>query len=335
MSTAVVSYVINDGPRPVSPETRAKVEKAIEELGYYPNELARSLKLQKSRTIGLIIPNVNNPVYGEIARSMERVCMEEEYLVLLCNSGRDPQHEKKCVRMLRAKRVDGVVIMPNHAPMELVRVLEQARIPTIVLEHDLPGVHCIAADDLHGGRLATQHLIELRHRRIGLIRREPSGATSSERLVGYRQALESAGIAFDPSLVVVSEAGQEAGYLAMQQLLALSAPPTAVFTHNDVLALGAMHAIRTAGLSIPEDISVVGYDDTAGSAYLNPPLTTVNYPKAEMGYQAAYGILQLARDGGDVPAQTITLPTELVVRSSTAPLDHSSGSSFGGKGVNV
>lgn len=328
MSTAVVSYVINDGPRPVSPETRAKVEKAVEELGYYPSELARSLKLQKSLTIGLIIPNVNNPVYGEIARSMERVCMEKGYLVLLCNSGRDPQHERKCVHMLRAKQVDGVVIMPSHTPVELAQFLEQAHIPTIVLEHDLPEIHCIAADDLHGGRVATQHLIELGHRRIGLIRREPSGATSSQRLVGYRQALESAGIAFDPSLVVETEAGQEAGYLAMQRLLALSEPPTAVFTHNDVLALGAMLAIRAARLSIPEDISVVGYDDTAGSAYLNPPLTTVNYPKAEMGRQAAHRILRLAQDEGDLPARTIILPTELVVRDSTAPPARSVSSSL-------
>lgn len=325
VSTAVVSYVVNDGPRPVSPETRAKVEQAIEELGYYPNEIARSLKLQRSQTIGLIVPNVNNPVYSEVVHSMECICIEEGYLVLLCNSGRDPQREERYVHMLRAKKVDGVVIMPSHRPMRLVEILKRSHVPVIVLEHDLPDTHCIAADDLQGGRLATEHLIELGHRRIGLIRREPSSATSSQRLVGYRQALEAAGIPYDPSLVVETQAGHEAGYQAMQHLLALPEPPTAVFTHNDVLALGAMHAIRAAGLSIPDDISVVGYDNTVSCAYLNPPLTTVNYPKAEMGRQAALEILQLAQGRDDLQTRTIILPTELVVRHSTAPPPSSTG----------
>ncbi len=319
VSVAVVSYVMNDGPRPVSPETRARVEKAIEELGYYPNELARSLRLQQTSTIGLIIPNLTNAVYAEIARSMEGVCTHEGYLVLLGDSGRDPVWEKKLVHMLRAKQVDGVVMIPSHNPLELVQPLQQARIPAVILEHDLPGQYCIAVDDLRGGWLGTQHLLSLGHRRIGLIRRTPSSATSSQRFTGYRQALEAAGLAFDPRLVVECGPGQEAGYQAMRQLLALSEPPTAVFTHNDVLALGAMHAIRSAGLEIPGDISVVGYDDTTSSAYLGPPLTTVKFPTDEMGRRAAEMILRLAQHKDELPPRTLTLPVKLMVRASTGP----------------
>jgi DNA-binding LacI/PurR family transcriptional regulator len=319
VSVAVVSYVINDGPRPVSPQTRAKVERAIEELGYYPNELARSLRLQQSSTIGLIIPNLTNPVYAEIARSMEGVCTQEGYLVLLGDSGRDPVREKKLVQMLRAKQVDGVVMIPNQNPMELVGLLQQARIPSVILEHELPGQHCITIDDLEGGRLGTRHLLSLGHRRIGLIRRTPSSASSSQRFTGYCQALEEAGVGFNPDLVIESGPGQEAGSLSMQRLLALSQPPTAVFTHNDVLALGAMHAIRSAGLQIPDDISVVGYDDTAPTAYLGPPLTTVRFPKEEMGRRAGEMILRLAQHQDELPPRTFTLPVKLLVRASTAP----------------
>lgn len=318
VSVAVVSYVINNGPRPVALTTRAKVESAIAELGYYPNELARSLRLRQSSTVGLLIPNVTNPVYAEIARSMESICMQEEYLVLLCNSGRDPVQEKRCVQLLRAKQVDGVVMIPNQEPLELIWPLQQAGIPTVVLEHDLPEVHCIALDDLQGGRIGTEHLLSLGHRRIAFIKRPSSSATSAQRVTGYRQALEEAGLAFDPALVIESEAGQMGGYQAMQLLLALAEPPTAVFTHNDVLALGAMHAIRQAGLAIPGDMSVIGYDDIASSAYLAPPLTTVKFPKEAMGCRAAEIILQLARAKQNLPPRALRLSPELIVRDSTA-----------------
>jgi DNA-binding LacI/PurR family transcriptional regulator len=304
----------------VSAKTRAKVQKAIEELGYYPNELARSLSRRKSATIGLITPSLTNPVYAEIAASLESVCSTEGYLVLLCATGRDRRKEREFARILRSKQADGVVMIPTGSTKKALKPLRQALIPTVVLEHDHPDTHCIVIDDLRGGRLATQYLLELGHRRIGLIKREPSSALSYLRAVGYRKALEEAGIDPDPTLVIESKAGLAGGYASMQQMLALPNPPTAVFTHNDVLATGAMRAVQDAGLVVPDDISVVGYDDTASSAYLNPPLTTVKFPVAEMGRRAGQIILELARQEGDVPAQTLTLPVELIVRASTAPL---------------
>jgi DNA-binding LacI/PurR family transcriptional regulator len=260
-----------------------------------------------------------NPVFAEIAHEMESACRKEGFLLLLCNSDREHAREEHFVQMLRAKQVDGVVITPHDDPVNLIQPLVQARIPVVVLEHDLPDVQCIAIDELQGGRIATEYLIELGHRRIALLKRTPSSALSRERFMGYQQALATAGIPYDPQLVLECAAGQRAGAQAMQQVLALAEPPTAVFTHNDVLAMGALHAIRQAGLTVPGDISIVGYDDITSAAYFSPPLTTVRTPKAELGALAGRTILELVRQKNALPTQTVTLPVELVVRASTAP----------------
>ena len=320
VSVAVVSYVVNDGPRPVSPETKLKVERAIQELGYYPNELARSLSRKQTAIIGLIIPSLVNPVYAEIADSLAHYCAAEGYRVILGSSGRDHQNELDLAKSLRAKRVDGVVMIPSASPEEILEPLQNAQIPTVVLEHAIPDTYCIAINDLQGGQLATQHLLSLGHRRIGMIRREPSSALSHLRYAAFRDTLEAAQILLDPELVVECGAGQASGYASMQKLLALSQPPSAVFAHNDVLAVGAISAIYHAGLTVPHNISIVGYDDTIHAAYFNPPLTTIKLPIAEMGRVAAKTILDLVKGDHSLSPQTTTLPVELIVRASTAPL---------------
>ncbi len=255
-------------------------------------------------------------------RELERVCTQQGMLVVLCNSERAEDRERRFVRTLRSKQVDGVVITPHGEALPLLEPLLAAHIPVVVLEHSLPGLHCIVIDELEGGRLATEHLIDLGHRRIGLIRRNPTRAMSWQRHDGYRLALENGGIAYDPSLVVHCGSSQAEGYAAMQQLLALDKRPTAVFVHNDILAMGAMRAIYDAGLSIPGDMSLVGYDDIASAAYLSPPLTTVRIPKVEMGTLAGQTIMQLAQAGPELPPdlvpRTVTLSVELILRCSTA-----------------
>jgi DNA-binding LacI/PurR family transcriptional regulator len=223
--------------------------------------------------------------------------------------------------MFRAKQVDGVIIQPvTLDPLETIEPLRQARIPVVLLQHNQPGVPCVVLTDVQGGQLATQHLLDLGHRRIGLIKgRLPSAARADERVTGYCQALQAAGIEPDPVLVIESDVNQNAGYETMQVLLALSEPPTAVFTHNDVLAVGAMHAIRAAGLSIPEDISVVGYDDTSGSAHLAPPLTTIRFSRKEMGRLAATILFRAIEQAEDYEPHTVKVPVELMVRASTGP----------------
>jgi LacI family transcriptional regulator len=321
VSVAVVSYVVNAGSRPVAPATRVKVEKAIEELGYYPNEIARGLVLQQSLTIGLITPDYTNPVYGEEAEAIQEVCRPNGYLMLFVYSGNSVDRERELVKMFRAKMVDGVIIQPvSSDPIETIKPLKQAGIPVVLLQYDCDEVPCVVLADVHGGQLATQHLLDLGHRRIGFIKgRLPSAARAEERLIGYRQALQNAGIAYDPALIITSDVTQDAGFQAMQQLLALLQPPTAVFCHNDALAVGAMHAVYAAGLSIPGDISVVGYDDTASSAHLVPPLTTVRFSRKEMGRQAAAILFRKIEQNGNDEAYTIELPVELMVRNSTGP----------------
>lgn len=319
VSVAVVSYVVNDGPRPVSPETRLRVERAIEELGYYPNELARSLSRKQTAIIGLIIPSLLNPVYAEIADSLTRYCAVEGYRVILGSSGRHHQTEVEFAKSLRSKRVDGVIMIPSESPEEILKPLQHAHIPTVVLEHELTNTHCVAIDDWQGGLLATQHLLSLGHRRIGMIRRKPTSALSHLRYVAFQDMLQAANISLDPQLVIESEAGQASGYASMQKLLALPNPPTAVFAHNDVLAMGAIRAIYQAGLTVPHDISIVGYDDIIHSAYLSPPLSTIKFPIAEMGHVAGKTILDLIKNGNSFSPKTTTLPVELIVRASTAP----------------
>jgi LacI family transcriptional regulator len=318
VSVATVSYVMNQGPRPVSAEARRRVEEAIAELGYVPNALARSLRRQETALVGLVIPNLANPVYGEIAGALERVCTQAGVLVVLCNSERDAAREQHFVQVLRAKQVDGVVITPHGAPGPLLAPLRAAGIPLVVLEHALAGLHCIVVDEQAGGRLATQHLLELGHRRIGLIRRYPTPAMSRERFDGYRAALAGAGVAYDAALVVECGPGPAEGYAAMQRLLAVRPRPTGVFAHNDTIALGAMRAAGDAGLAIGRDLSLVGCDDIASAAYWSPPLTTLRLPKAQLGALAGEMILGLAQGDGERAAQTVTLGVELIIRASTS-----------------
>jgi LacI family transcriptional regulator len=314
VSVAVVSYVVNAGSRPVAPSTRAKVEKAIEELGYYPNEIARGLVLQQSSTIGLITPDFTNPVYGEEAEAIQEVCFPKGYVMLFVYSGNSIDRERELVLMFRAKMVDGVIIQPvSSDPVETIKPLKQAGIPVVLLQHECCDVHSVVLADVQGGQLATQHFLQWGHRRIGLIKgRLPGAARAEERLIGYRQALQAAEVKYNPALVITCDVTQDAGYQAMQQLLALPKPPTAVFCHNDVLAVGAMHAIRATGLSI-------GFDDTAGSAHLVPPLTTIRFSRKEMGRQAADILFRMIEQNEDIRPLLIELPVELVVRDSTGP----------------
>jgi DNA-binding LacI/PurR family transcriptional regulator len=290
-------------------------------LGYYPNELARGLRLRQSSTIGLITPDFSNPVYAEIAECIQEVCLPNGYLMLFVYSGNNPDREKKLVHMFRAKHVDGVIIQPvTSDPLEAIKPLRQAKIPVVLLQHNCSGVPGVVLTDVQGGQRATQHLLELGHRRIGLIKgRLPSAARAEERLTGYRQALKRAGIEPDPALVIESDVNQNAGCQAMQQLLALPDPPTAVFSHNDILAVGAMHAIRAAGLDIPGDISIIGFDDIGVSAHLAPPLTTIRFSRKEMGRQAADILFSAIEQGEDYKPYTVEVSVKLVRRASTGP----------------
>ncbi len=324
VSVAVVSYVVNNGPRPVAPKTRSRVEQVIKELGYYPNEFARNLRRQNSLTIGLMIPSIANTVYAEIAEGLDSVCAANGYELLILDSHFDLNREMRLIQLLRSKQVNGVVIQPLQDPKPLIEPLQEARIPIVLIQDDVPNVHSISLSDFEGGILAIKHLLELGHQHIAMIKAKPFRVLSYERFEGYKKALSDARVTFNPDYVIEVEYSEDhqSGYEAMRKLLALEQPPTAVFTHNDVLALGAMHAIQERGLKIPEDISVVGHDDISSAAYFSPPLTTVRLAKHELGQEAGKIIFQHIQ-AKKIVFQKRSLPVELIVRSSTtAPKIH-------------
>lgn len=313
-----VSYVINNGPRPVSKAVRERVLKAIAELDYHPSDLARSLRTQQSKTLGLMIPNVTDPFFAEIASAVEEASFEQDYTVILAHSSNSPEREMQYAQVLRSKQVDGVILHLVASDPEPARFLEQAGIRTIILERTLPDFHCFVADDLRGAYLATQHLLDLGHSRIAYIAREGDFAHSAQRVEGYRQALAARDVRADKQFIVSSKFGYGAAATACRQLLNLRHPPTAILAHDDITAIGAIGALADAGLRVPGDMSVVGFDNIAQAAHSVPALTTVAYPRHEMGRAAAELLLRLLADKEAIPPTTSILPVELVVRASTA-----------------
>ncbi len=317
VAPSTVSYVINNGPRSVSVKARQQVLKAIAKLGYHPSDLARSLRTRRTLTIGLVIPDITNPYYGEMAQAVEEVSFEHGYTVILAHSSHLPERELRYAQVLRSKHVDGAIFLPVTPDLEPLHVLQQAGIAVVVLERLVPGYSCIVADEHRAGFLATQHLLDLGHRRIGCIVMAGDSTSSAARAEGYRTALLDAGILPERNLAIECEYGYAAGERAAHQFLQLSRRPTAVVAHNDLMAIGAMKTFTGAGLKIPADISVVGFDDIAAASYVQPPLTTIAFPKRLMGKAAIELLLSLMRTEERAMPRTTKLPVELVVRGST------------------
>src|SRR5258708_6215442 len=220
VSTATVSYVMNNGPRPVAALTRSRVLETIAELGYYPNEVARSLRVKQTLMIGLVIPDLLNPIYTGLAHSLEDICFSRGYVLIVCSTNRESDKERRFADLLRAKQVDGVVFLPDSESIKALTILQGAHVPVVVLEHDLRGLPCIAIDDFRGGYLGTEHLVQLGHRQIAFIEQVPNHTTSRRRVDGYRAALQDNGLGFDPALVVTCHSSPLDGAKATESLLA-------------------------------------------------------------------------------------------------------------------
>ncbi|NOZ27846.1 MAG: LacI family transcriptional regulator [Chloroflexi bacterium] len=317
VSVTTVSHVLNE-TRYVSPELVARVWEAVEALNYQPNAVARSLRRKRTHTLGMIIPDNSNPFFAEVARGIEDVCFDLGYNVILCNSDQDPQKERRYIDLLTEKRVDGIVFVAAGDRAEHLEAVLTRRVPVVVIDRELQDVQCdrVLTDNRTGGRQATEHLIQRGRTRIACIA-GPSDVTPSwERVWGYQDALTEAGLPFDEQLIRRGNFQAASGYRAMRELLALSDPPTGVFACNDMMAIGAICAISEAGLRIPEDIAVVGFDDIALASYTNPPLTTVAQPRQEIGRLAAEMLIERISNRSR-PPQRHLLETWLVVRQST------------------
>jgi LacI family transcriptional regulator len=318
VSVSTVSHVINN-TRAVSQGSRQRVEQAMEELGYKPNALARSLRRRKTNTLGMIVPDSANPFFAEVARAIEDASFAQNYIVILCNSEGDLEKQQTYTNVLIENRVAGILFVAAGVSTELVNDLGQRHVPLVIVDREVLGVEVdtVLTDHVQGGCLATQHLVDLGHRRIACIAGNSEVSPSAERVTGYRRTLEKNGIAFDESLVVKGDFQYESGYAATRQLLELERPPSAIFACNDLMAVGCISAARELGLRVPDDLSVVGFDDVRLASFTNPPLTTIVQPKVEIGALATQMLLERLVDQ-DAPPRFKRLDTKLCVRRSTA-----------------
>ncbi|MBM4431963.1 MAG: LacI family transcriptional regulator [Chloroflexi bacterium] len=321
VSVTTVSHVINE-TRFVSEELRSRVNRVMEELNYHPNTLARSLRLGITHTIALIVPDNSNPFFAEVSRVAEMVGFENDFSVILCNSDKNVDREAAYLEMLTAKQVDGIIFIAAGSSQEHLESIAAQGIPVVVADREVPQTlaDVVLVNHEQGGYDATRYLLSLGHRRVACIAGPARLTPSSQRVQGYRRALAEAGIAIDEELVVSCTESYVGGEIAMAHLLRLDRPPTAVFTYNDVTAIGALRAARNVGVDVPGDLSIVGFDDIALASATVPALTTVAQPIADLATIATELLIERIRNvAAGRPGRRVVLDTKLVVRESCAP----------------
>jgi DNA-binding LacI/PurR family transcriptional regulator len=317
VSMTTVSHALN-GTRFVAEETKQRIFAAVERLKYEVNSVAQSLKSDKSHAIGLLITDISNPFFTSLVRGVEDVANRAGYSVILCNTDEDSEKELSYLRMLRRKRVDGILLAPTGTRQPFMDAVVEGGFPVVCIDRRSPGAPCdtVLVDNVGGARAAVDHLIDLGHRRIGVISGLAPVGTSSERLAGYREALRAHGLREDPALVQEGNSRLDGGYHRMLELLDLPTPPTAVFTTNNLMTLGALGALQARGVGVPDDVAVVGFDDFEWAVVLRPRLTTVAQPTYEIGETAARLLLERIEKKPDVAPRRVVLPTRLLVRES-------------------
>ena len=317
VSTSTVSHVINNN-RFVSDGVREKVEQAIRHLNYAPSALARSLKINQTHTIGMLLTTSSNPFYAEVVRGVEESCYQRGYSLILCNTAGDEERMNRSLETLMQKRVDGLLMMCTESHLPSADILNRyPSIPTVMMDWaPFEGRGDIIQDNaLLGGELATQHLIDCGYTRIACIAGPQDKTPARMRLEGYRNAMTKSGLEILPGYVVNGDFEFQGGYNGMVELLALETPPEAVFTSNDAMAVGVYHALYQAGMQVPQQMAVMGYDDIELARYLTPPLSTIHQPKDALGELAIDTLIHRLSDP-DASQQTLVLTPELVVRGS-------------------
>ena len=318
---STVSRAINDSPL-LPRETKDMILEIAEKLNYFPNSLARGLVSQKSETIGIILPKIfflQGPFFSQVLSGIEHSSVRHGYSILIASATSKTRDKHFPFNLTRARRIDGMLIVNENKNIRNLTALKQEGVPFVFVNRFMadPQAPCVAPDDEGGGRMATDHLVGLGHRRIGVITGSPRVSATQGRLDGYRHALAAAGIALDPALVErgLFQQGVETGRRGAEKLLALEQPPTAIFAFSDELAMGVMQAARARGLRIPEDLAVVGYDNVAFSAHLSPALTTVAQNPYLIGTTACELLVELL-EGRRPQKVNHLIPVRLVVRDS-------------------
>jgi len=316
VSTATVSRTINNSEK-VDPGTAARVQKAIQELNFYPNTHARTLVSGRSRMMGLIISDITNPFFPELVKSFQDAALRSGQEVIIGNTDYNPKRMAGCIRRMVERKVDGVAIMTSEADPGLMTELTRRNIPTVFMDTGKSGPHSanIRIDYAQGIHEAMQHLFSLNHRRIAFITGPMNLESVRIRCEAYLSGLKSCGLS-DRALIEKGDHRIEGGAMAMRNLLKLPQRPTAVVASNDLSAIGALGVIHNAGLRVPDDISLIGFDDIAFAHWTQPPLTTVILSRTQLAVTAFAALEALIRkeDGSQTD---YTIPTHLVMRKST------------------
>ena len=321
VSHSTVSRALSDSPL-VKAETKARIQQLAQEMGYTPDAIARSLVTQKTRTVGIVVTTITDPFIVEVVQGVEDAAQENNYSVILASSASEPERELAAVEMLRAKRVDGLIVTSSRVGALYLEHLERIDVPVVLInnhnEQSGRYTFSVTVDNRHGGHQAAAHLIRRGHRRIAYISGPANHSDDVERMAGYRLALDEAGISFDPALVLPGNGRIDGGERALSALMDLAEQPTAVFCYNDMTAIGLISAARHAAISVPDDLAVVGFDDIPMAAHFCPPLTTIAQPQRAMGQQAMNMALALmAADDSSAPFSDIVVKAKLIVRETT------------------
>jgi LacI family transcriptional regulator len=316
VSTATVSRTINDSAK-VKPNTAARVRKAIEDLNFYPNTHARTLVSGRSRMLGLIISDITNPFFPDLVKSFEDQAVQQDLEVLIGNTDYKPKRMANCIRRMVERKVDGVAIMTSEADSELIGELTRRNIPTVFLDtgKNSPNSANLRIDYAQGIHEALQHLFSLNHKRIAFITGPLNLESARIRHKAFLSGLKAQGIS-ERGMIEKGNHNIEGGSIAMKQLLKLPHPPTAVVASNDLTAIGALGAILEAGLKVPDDISLIGFDDISFAHLTQPPLTTVILSRKQLAVTAFAALERLIRKE-DVKNIDYVIPTHLIMRSST------------------
>ncbi|GGF66801.1 LacI family transcriptional regulator [Paenibacillus albidus] len=320
VSIATVSKVLNSNGR-ISDKTRRKVNQVMERLNYQPSMVASALTSRKTGTVGLMIPDIANPYFAEVARSFEDNAQKLGCDIIICSTDRDDDRAERYMSLLLRKRVDGLIIASHTGSPELIRRMLSDRVPLVLFSADIRSLesNSVSIDDYKGGYLATEYLLSLGHRNLGILSDNLPG--SELRVQGFMEALEAGGISFDnPDNLIRTSATLENGRTAAVRMLSQTAGkrPTAIFACNDLLAIGVLKEARQFGLSIPRDLSVIGFDNTLLAEICHPSLSSISQPVHEMARQAMQLLNEEIEQEG-APKRKVLLMPELVVRHSTGP----------------
>ncbi len=320
VSTATVSRVVN-GTAPVDARTEKRVRLAIARTGYYPNTHARTLGTGKSHIYGMIISDIENPFFPELVKCFERIAVEHGHEVLIANTDYRPERMEVCVRRMLERKVDGVAIMTSEMDSELIQMLSGRGIPIVFFDTGVVGekISDVSLDYARGIEQAIDHLTELGHRRIAFVSGPDNLASARTRLEAFRASLKRKKLECSSDSIRTGNHRFDGGYAAMLEILKLPVRPTAVLASNDLTAIGIMGAIYAAGLRVPDDISVVGFDDIALSSFVSPPLTTIRLSRSDIA-EFAFTTLYAASQRGVKEGVSHIVRAELVIRQSTAAL---------------